>query len=64
MLKFIKQSLESIQNVEVYATISLTIFFLFFVGLIWWVMTRKKNYLKHMELKLIVINFLILLLDL
>ncbi len=49
MLKFIKQSLESIQNVEVYATISLSIFFLFFVGLIWWVMTRNKKFLNHME---------------
>jgi cbb3-type cytochrome oxidase subunit 3 len=49
MLKFIKQSLESIQNVEVYASISLTIFFFFFVGLIWWVMTRKKSFLEHME---------------
>lgn len=44
MFKFIKQYAESITGVNIYPLISLFIFFLFFVVLIWYVkkMDKKK----------------------
>ncbi|MDR6301553.1 MULTISPECIES: CcoQ/FixQ family Cbb3-type cytochrome c oxidase assembly chaperone [Mesonia] len=49
MLKFIKGNLETIDGVEVYPMISLLIFFFFFAGLIWWVFTAKKDYIKEVS---------------
>ncbi|WP_412985923.1 CcoQ/FixQ family Cbb3-type cytochrome c oxidase assembly chaperone [Pontimicrobium sp. IMCC45349] len=46
MLKYIKNHMESMSDVEVYPIISLLIFFIFFVVLTWWVMTAKKDYIK------------------
>ncbi len=43
MFKFIKQYAESIQNVQVYPMISLLIFFVFFVGLLWFVKKMDKQ---------------------
>ncbi len=48
MLKFIKQNLETITGIEIYPIISLLIFFLFFVLLIWWVATYKKEKVDHL----------------
>ncbi|HUH26038.1 MAG TPA: hypothetical protein VLY87_05390 [Flavobacterium sp.] len=43
MLKYIKHNMETIMGIEIYPIISLLIFFLFFVGLIIWVYTYKKD---------------------
>lgn len=45
MLKFVKQYMESMNGIEIYPIISLLIFFLFFIGLFWWVFTAKKDYI-------------------
>ncbi len=49
MFKFVKGHMETIAGVEIFPIISLLIFFLFFVGLFWWVLTAKKEYIKNME---------------
>jgi cytochrome c oxidase cbb3-type subunit IV len=49
MFKFVKGHMETIAGVEIFPIISLLIFFLFFVGLFWWVFTAKKDYIKNME---------------
>lgn len=49
MMKFIKHHLDTIAGIEIYPLISLCIFFLFFIGLIYYVIKMKKNYIKAME---------------
>lgn len=49
MLKFVKGSLENIDNVQIYPIISLLIFFIFFVGLFVWVFTAKKEHITEMS---------------
>ena len=49
MLKFVKSHLETIDGVATYPMISLVIFFLFFVGLFWWVFSASKGHLKEMS---------------
>jgi len=49
MLKFVKGSLENIENVEIYPLISLLIFFFFFVGLFYWVFTTSKEHIKEVS---------------
>mgnify|MGYP001158166835 CR=1 FL=1 len=49
MLKFVKGNLENIDGVALYPIISLLIFFLFFVGLFWWVFTAKKAHIKEVS---------------
>ena len=49
MLKFVKGHLENIDGVEVYPIISLLIFFIFFVGLTYWVVTMKKSDIKEIS---------------
>lgn len=46
MLKFVKNHMESIADIEIYPIISLLIFFTFFVALFWWVITAKKDYIE------------------
>jgi len=46
MLKFVKNHMESITGIEIYPMISLLIFFFFFVGLFYWVITAKKDYIS------------------
>ncbi len=46
MLKFVKNHMESITDIEIYPIISLLIFFTFFVVLFWWVLTAKKDYIN------------------
>jgi hypothetical protein len=43
MYKFIKQYVETISGADVYAIISLLIFFIFFVSLLWYVKQMDKN---------------------
>ena len=38
-----------IQGVGIYGIISIVICFTFFIGTFLWVISLKKNYLKHME---------------
>jgi cytochrome c oxidase cbb3-type subunit 4 len=49
MFKFIKGNLERIDGVEVYPIVSLLIFFIFFVGLFWWVLTAKKSHIQEVS---------------
>jgi len=49
MLKFVKGHLENIEGVEIYPIISLLIFFIFFVGLTYWVVTMKKSDIKEIS---------------
>lgn len=49
MLKFFKHHLETIAGVEIYPIISFIIFFLFFLGLTWWVIKADKKFVKHMR---------------
>jgi len=44
-----KHYFEKIHNVEVWPIISLTIFFVFFVGLILYVLQMKKDYVEEMS---------------
>lgn len=49
MLKFIKGNLENIDDVQIYPMISLLIFFVFFMGLFWWVFTAKKAHIEEVS---------------
>ena len=49
MLKFVKGNLENIDNVQIYPLISLLIFFIFFVGLFYWVITAKKEHITEVS---------------
>lgn len=49
MLKFIKGHASSIDGIEIYPIISLTIFFLFFLGLMIYVARTKRAYIQHMS---------------
>ncbi|UUC44296.1 CcoQ/FixQ family Cbb3-type cytochrome c oxidase assembly chaperone [Flavobacterium cerinum] len=49
MLKFIKHNMDTISGIEIYPIISLLIFFLFFVGLYFWVFTYKKEKITEMS---------------
>lgn len=46
MLNFAKNYMETISGIEIYPIISLLIFFTFFVGLFWWVLSTKKEYIN------------------
>ena len=49
MFKFVKGHMASIEGIEIYPIISLSIFFVFFVLLFWWVLTAKKEYIKKVS---------------
>jgi len=44
-----KDVLQGIDNVAIWPIISFVIFFLFFLVLIWWVMTADKGYIRKMK---------------
>lgn len=44
-----KYYFERIQGIEIWPIISLTIFFIFFLCLIWWVVKADKVYIKKMK---------------
>ncbi|MBX2965808.1 MAG: cytochrome C oxidase Cbb3 [Cyclobacteriaceae bacterium] len=44
-----KSVLQGIDNIAIWPIISLTIFFIFFVLLLWWVFTVDKKFIKQME---------------
>ncbi len=45
-----KEILESVEGIGVYPIISLLIFFIFFVTLIYWVVKADKGYLNKMKM--------------
>jgi cytochrome c oxidase cbb3-type subunit 4 len=49
MFKFIKQYAESINGVNIYPLVSLFIFFLFFVVLLWYVKKMDKNKIREIS---------------
>lgn len=49
MLKFVKHHMETIAGIEIYPLISLIIFFVFFVGLIIWVMRSDKKHFQNLS---------------
>jgi len=49
MFKFIEGHMSSMEGIEIYPIISLLIFFIFFVLLISWVMTAKKEYVDEVS---------------
>lgn len=44
-----KDVLQGIDNVAIWPIISFVIFFLFFLILIWWVLTADKGYIRKMK---------------
>jgi cytochrome c oxidase cbb3-type subunit IV len=44
-----KNVLQSIENIEVWPVISFVIFFIFFLCLLWSVVTTDKKFIKKME---------------
>ena len=44
-----KEILSRVENIGVYGIVSISIFFLFFTGMLIWVFTKKKNYLDKMS---------------
>ncbi|MFY7988328.1 MAG: CcoQ/FixQ family Cbb3-type cytochrome c oxidase assembly chaperone [Flavobacterium sp.] len=49
MLKFIKHNLETIDGVDIYPIISLSIFFIVFVSFFIWAMTFSKDKIKELS---------------
>lgn len=49
MLKFIKEHMATIDGIEIFPIISLLIFFIFFIGLFWWVFGYKKESINEMN---------------
>ena len=48
-MKFIKNYMVTIDGIEIYPIVSLSIFFVFFVLLFWWVFTAKKEYINKVS---------------
>lgn len=48
MLKFIKHHLDTIAGVDIYPVLSFLVFFLFFLGVLWWVFTVRRAHIEHM----------------
>lgn len=44
-----KEILRGVENIGIFPTISFTIFFLFFLGLLVYVITTKKDHVAHMS---------------
>lgn len=49
MLKFIKHNLETIDGVDIYPIISLSIFFVVFISFFIWAMTYSKEKIKELS---------------
>ncbi len=44
-----KEILQSIDNIQVWPVISFVIFFVFFLGLLWWAITVDRTFIRHMS---------------
>lgn len=49
MLKFVKNYMVTIEGIEIYPMISLSIFFVFFTLLFFWVFKAKKEYIEKVS---------------
>lgn len=49
MFKFIKQYAETIQGIDIYPIISLIIFMVFFIGVLWYVKKMDKAKVEEMR---------------
>ncbi len=49
MMKYAKSSMETISGIEVFPLISLSIFFLFFMAVGWYVWKADKKHIKAMS---------------
>lgn len=49
MFKFIKQYAETIGGIDIYPIISLFIFVLFFIGVLWYVRKMDKRYVEEIK---------------
>ncbi len=43
-----KEILQHIDNIQVWPVVSFVIFFLFFLVLLWWVITVDRTFIRHM----------------
>jgi cytochrome c oxidase cbb3-type subunit IV len=48
MLKFIKHHMTSIVGIEIWPIIGFVLFFTFFLGMLWYVLTFSRRYVAHM----------------
>ena len=44
-----REILARVEGINLYGIVSISIFFLFFTGMLIWVFTKKKNYLDKMS---------------
>lgn len=44
-----KHYFEQIQNIEIWPVISLVLFFVFFLGTLWWITSLDKKYIDKMK---------------
>jgi cytochrome c oxidase cbb3-type subunit 4 len=44
-----KNVLQGIDNIAIWPVISFIIFFVFFIGLLWWVFSRDKKFIEKMS---------------
>lgn len=49
MLKFIKGNMENIHDVQIFPIIAFLIFFTFFIGLLFYVFTKNKDYIDQVS---------------
>lgn len=49
MLKFIKHHMTSIVGIEIFPIIAFVLFFTFFLGMLWYVLTMKRERVHHMQ---------------
>ncbi len=48
MLKFLKHHLDTISGIDIYPVLSFIVFFLFFLAVLWWVLTVRRSHIDHM----------------
>ena len=48
MLKFINHHLDTIVGIGIYPLLSFLVFFVFFLGVLWWVATVRRSHIDHM----------------
>jgi cbb3-type cytochrome oxidase subunit 3 len=49
MLKFIKHHLTGIHGIEVFPTIAFVLFFGMFLGMLWYVLTMRREHVRELE---------------
>jgi len=49
MLRFLKDSMATIDGIEIYPIMSLVVFFVFFVGMVVWVMRKDDKYYEEVS---------------